>query len=227
MEQTTFAFIVEILAVLTLALSGMIAAARKHMDFVGTYVLATVTAFGGGTVRDVLLERRPLFWVLHWEYMVVVLVMCVPFVYSRRVYDSASRWERRFDFVDAMGLALYGISGTGAALVAGMPLFVASLFGVITATFGGVTRDIVGNEIPVILRPGGLYATAVFLGAWVMMILPMLGFSAAAASIVAFIAIVVLRMVSLWLDVTLPKPNWLRELQRTDELSADDDVRGS
>jgi uncharacterized membrane protein YeiH len=225
-EQTTFAFVIEMFAVIAFAISGMITAARKHMDFVGTYVLANVTAFGGGTVRDLLLDRRPLFWVQHWEYPAFVLVMCVLFVYSRRVYESASRWDLRFDFVDALGLGLYGVSGTVMARAAGMPLFVAPLFGVITATFGGVARDVVGNEIPVIFRPGGLYATAVFLGGWLVVVMPMLGVSTASAGIIAFIAIVAMRMVSLVLHVTLPRPNWLRELQRKDEISGADDSRG-
>ena len=207
----------EVAAVLLAGLSGMIVASRKHMDIVGTYTLAGVTAFGGGTLRDVLLDRRPLFWVEHWEYLAVLLVLCVAFVYSRPVYESASRWERRFDFVDALGLAAYGLLGASAALAAGSPLFVCALFGVITATFGGVTRDVISMEIPQLFRPGGMYATAVFLGAWLYFALLRAGVGESMAHALAFACIVGLRMVSLRYGVTLPKPLWLRELQRTDE----------
>ena len=142
---------VEISAVILSALSGIIVASRKRMDLVGTYALAVVTAFGGGTVRDILLDRRPLFWVTYWQYLVVVLALCILVVYSRRAYESASRWQRRFDVVDAAGLALFALSGSHIALQHGMPLFVAIIYGVITASVGGVLRDVLSTEIPTLL----------------------------------------------------------------------------
>ena len=213
-------YALEVTAVILAGLSGMIVASRKHMDIVGTYTLATVTAFGGGTLRDVLMNRRPFFWVEHWEYLAGLLVLCIAFVYSRPVYESASRWEARFDLVDALGLAAYGLLGATAARAADSPYFVAALFGVITATFGGVTRDVISMEIPMLFRPGGMYATAVFFGAWVYFALIFAGARESVAHAVAFAFIVALRMVSLRFGVTLPKPLWLRELQRTDEHAA-------
>lgn len=217
METATFTSVLEIVAVIVSALSAMITASRKHLDLVGTYALALVTSFGGGTIRDVLLDRRPLFWVQHWEYLVVVLALCIPFVYSRRVYESASRWEQRFTFVDALGIALFGLSGLLIARDGGMPVFVATLIGVITATFGGVIRDVVINEIPLLFRPGGLYASAVFAGCWFFVALTRLGVHDGLAVLIAFAAIVALRMASVLLDFTLPAPQWLRDLHDTGE----------
>jgi uncharacterized membrane protein YeiH len=214
---STLASFVEILAVLASALSGMITASRKHMDFVGTYVLAIVTAFGGGTLRDVLLVRRPLFWVSRWEYLAVVLALCIPFVYSRRVYESASRWQKRFSVIDALGLGLFGVTGVLTATAEGMPIFVASLYGVITATFGGVLRDIMVAEIPLLFRPGGLYATSVFVGVWVLLALRQLDIPAPVAAVAGFTVILALRLAAIWFGATLPAPHWLRELQETGE----------
>jgi uncharacterized membrane protein YeiH len=81
---------VEAAAVLLFAVSGMITAARKRMDIVGTYSLAVVTAFGGGTLRDLLVGRRPFFWVARWEYLVVIAVLCIGFVYRGRCTSAST-----------------------------------------------------------------------------------------------------------------------------------------
>ncbi len=209
---------VEISAVILSALSGIIVASKKRMDLVGTYALAVVTAFGGGTVRDVLLDRRPLFWVTYWHYLVVVLALCIVFVYSRRAYESASHWQRRFDIVDAIGLGLFALSGVHIGLQHHMPLFVATIYGVITASVGGILRDVLSSEIPIIFRGvGALHASAVFAGGFVYAGLTALGAPQLVAGTVGFASIVALRLASIWLGFGLPKPHWLRALQRTGE----------
>lgn len=209
---------VEISAVILSALSGIVVAAKKRMDLVGTYALAVVTAFGGGTLRDILLDRRPLFWVTYWQYLVVVLALCIVFVYSRRAYESASHWQRRFDIVDAIGLGLFALSGAQMALQHGMPLFIASIYGVITATVGGILRDVLSSEIPLVFRGvGPLHATAVFIGALGYVGLIGLGVSQLLAGSAGFALVVGLRLTSIWLGFGLPKPHWLRTLQRTGE----------
>lgn len=157
----------EATAVLVCAVSGMITAARKRMDIVGTYCLAIVTAFGGGTLRDLMIDRRPFFWVSHDQYLLIIVALCVAFVYSRPFHARARSWHRQGVLVDAMGLALFTLTGVGFALEKGLPLFVSSLIGVITGTFGGVLRDVASIEIPVLFRPGELYAVSSFAGAWV------------------------------------------------------------
>jgi uncharacterized membrane protein YeiH len=209
---------VEISAVILSALSGIIVAARKHMDLVGTYALAVVTAFGGGTLRDILLDRRPLFWVTYWQYLVVVLALCIIFVYSRRAYQSASRWQRRFDVLDAMGLGLFALSGAQMALQHGMPYFIASIYGVITASVGGIVRDVLSSEIPSIFRGvGPLHASAVFVGSAAYVGLLALDVPHVVAGGAGFTLILGLRLASIWFGFGLPKPHWLRTLQRTGE----------
>ncbi len=189
----------------------MIGAARKGMDIVGTYCLAVLTAFGGGTLRDLLIDRRPFFWVSHEEYLLVIGTLCVPFVYSRGFHARVRQWHQQAVFVDAMGLALFTLTGVGFALHQGMPPFVASLIGVVTGTFGGVLRDVFSTEIPVLFRPGELYAVSSFAGGWVFLGAGWVGWPPLVAAALAFVTIVGLRMVSVRYGMKVPDPLWLRE----------------
>lgn len=202
---------VEAAAVLVSAVSGMITAARARMDIVGTFTLALVTAFGGGTLRDVLLERRPFFWVSSNEYVFVTLLLCLPFVYSRRAFAVADALDRRSTFVDSLGLALFSLTGVRYALEAGLPPLPAALMGVVTGTFGGVLRDVLVREVPSIFRPGPLYAAASFLGCLVVLAGPVLDLPQAIADAAGFATIVLLRMASVRLGLRLPDPHWFRK----------------
>src|SRR6478609_3874001 len=103
--------VIEAAAVLTSAVAGMIMASNKKMDLVGAYALALVNAFGGGTIRDLLLDNRPFYWMAHWGYLVAIVAICIPFVYNARLYRMASAMHRRSVKVDALGLALFTIAG--------------------------------------------------------------------------------------------------------------------
>lgn len=162
--------IIEILAILIGAFSGFIEARSKKMDVVGVFIVAFITAFGGGTLRDVLLDIRPLFWVQHQEYAILIFVLSLiaaPLVRTLRKIIS----ERLIVVADALGLGLFSIAGVSEALNANMPLFIASMMGVITGIFGGVLRDIVCNEIPMVLRDGKPYAMCSFVGCWIYLLM--------------------------------------------------------
>jgi len=210
-RSVTIGTALEAAAVLVCAVSGMIMAARKHMDIVGTYCLAIVTAFGGGTLRDLLIDRRPFFWVSHDQYLLIIFALSVAFVYSRSFYARASRWHRQGVVVDAMGLALFTLTGVTFAVEKGMPLFVASLIGAVTGTFGGVLRDVAAMEIPVIFRPGELYAVSAFAGAWVFIGANYLGLATFTAGVIASLVVVALRLASHAFGVRVPDPLWLRK----------------
>ncbi len=196
-------------AVLFSAVAGMILASHKRMDVVGAFALACVNAFGGGTVRDLLLDNRPFYWVAHWEYLVAILAICLPVVYSARMFRFASEVHRRSVKMDALGLALFTIAGTGIALQHHSPLIVAPLMGVVTGTAGGVLRDVVVNDVPDLFRPGALYATASFFGALAFMAALEHGLRYGEAAAVGVLVVVLLRLGSLRLGVTVPKPQWL------------------
>jgi uncharacterized membrane protein YeiH len=161
--------VVESFATLAFALSGLLEAARKRLDAVGVCMVAGLAAFGGGTLRDVLLDRRPFFWVAHSEWLWVLLALCIAAMAFLRTRHFAPT-ERAMQWPDALGLGLFSASGTQLALAQDLPGIVAVLMGVITATFGGVLRDIVCNEIPTALRDHRPYAICAFVGGWVLVI---------------------------------------------------------
>ena len=158
---------IEAVATIAFAASGLIEAARKRLDAVGVVVVAGLAAFGGGTVRDVLLDRRPFFWVQQATWLWVLLGLCVLamlFMNARHFKPT----ERAMLWPDALGLGLFAASGTQIALAAAMPGIVAVLMGVTTAVVGGVLRDIVCNEIPRAFRDRQPYAVCAFVGGWVL-----------------------------------------------------------
>lgn len=198
-------YFIEASAVLVSAVSGMIAARQKQLDIVGTYFIAFITAFGGGTLRDLLLERRPLFWVSHQEYPILIFALSILFLYCSQVLAPMKPLARRsFDLIDALGLALFSISGTAYAIGSHIPPFIAALFGVITGVFGGVLRDVVLAEIPVIFRQSTLYATCAFLGSCLYLAALFLRLNPSVAGAIGFTAIVISRMLALRYKVTLP-----------------------
>jgi uncharacterized membrane protein YeiH len=164
-ELDALVFAIEVVAVLAAAFSGFAEAQRKDMDVVGVFTVAFLTAFGGGTVRDILLDRRPFFWVEHQSYVILIValsLLAAPLLrIAHRVVPNAA-----FVAADAIGLGFFSIAGVALALGAGMSFFIAAMMGVITGVFGGVLRDVILNEVPMVLRDGRPYALAAFFGCW-------------------------------------------------------------
>jgi uncharacterized membrane protein YeiH len=187
---------IEAVAIVAFALSGLIEAARKRLDAVGVVVVAGLTAFGGGTLRDVLLDRRPFFWVQHANWLWALLALCVGamlFMRGRHIEPT----ERAMQWPDALGLGLFAASGAQVALAMQMPAIVAVLMGMVTAVFGGVLRDIVCNEIPRAFSDHRPYALCAFAGGWVLVAGRSLGWAdevslAAAAGLTTALRVAVL-----------------------------------
>jgi uncharacterized membrane protein YeiH len=170
------------------------------MDVVGVFTVAFIAAFGGGTLRDILLDKRPLFWVIHQEYAILIFVLALvatPLIRTLRQIVS----ERLIVIADAVGLGLFSVAGVSSALDAHMPLFIASMMGVITGIFGGVMRDIVCNEVPMVFRDGKPYAICAFLGNWMFLLLGMNGFPHDFALWSSAMFIVVFRLMAWKFDV--------------------------
>jgi uncharacterized membrane protein YeiH len=194
---------IEVVATLAFALSGLLAGARKRLDAVGLCVVAGLAAFGGGTLRDVLLDRRPFFWVEHGAYVWAVLALSVAamfFLRARhlRVTERAMLWP------DALGLGLFAAAGTQIALAAQMPALVAVLMGMVTAVFGGVLRDIVCNEIPAAFSDHRPYAILAFAGGWVLVAAQASGLPGDVSLALAASLTTALRLLALWRDWRLP-----------------------
>ena len=165
------AAVLDWLGVIAFAISGALVASRKQMDIVGFALLGTVTGIGGGTLRDLLLGQGPVFWVREPAYLVVCVIV------SSAVFVTAHIPQSRYRVLlwfDALGLALFAVTGAERALLAGSGPVVAVSMGVITATFGGVVRDVLGNESPVVLSRE-IYVTAALIGAIMFVMLSSFG----------------------------------------------------
>ncbi len=193
----------EMLATVAFALSGLLEAARKKLDAVGVVVVAGLAAFGGGTLRDILLDRRPFFWMQHASWLWALLAICVLCMFFLRARHFEFT-QRGMQWPDAIGLGLFSASGTQIALDMQMPAIVAVLMGVITAVFGGVLRDIVCNEIPSAFRDHRPYAICAFMGTWILVIAPALSLPDTAALLFTAMTVTLLRVTALVTDFQLP-----------------------
>ena len=162
----TLRLLVELTGTAAFALAGIMEGARKRLDAVGVCVVGFLTAFGGGTLRDLLLDQRPFFWVRHVEMLWGVLALCVLAMLFLRVRHFALT-EKAIQWPDALGLGLFAATGVHQALVLELPGVVAVLMGLITGVFGGVLRDVVCNEIPTAFHDHRPYAVCAFAGGWV------------------------------------------------------------
>jgi len=205
-DPTLVQLVIEALATLAFALSGLLEAARKKLDAVGVVVVAGLAAFGGGTMRDILLDRRPFFWMQHAAWIWALLALCAIAMFFLRARHFEVT-ERAMLWPDAVGLGLFSASGARIALDMDMPAIVAVVMGVITAVFGGVLRDIVCNEIPSAFRDHRPYAICAFLGTWILVVAPYLGASDAMALISSAAVITLLRGIALMTRYQLPEWN--------------------
>ena len=163
----SLAEVVDYAGVFVFAVSGALAAARRGLDLLGVIVIAMVTAIGGGTVRDVLLDRS-VFWIVHPTYLWVILAAAIgTILYTRRFTPP----ERALTVADALGLAFFTISGARIAEGLEHTGIVVVLMGTLTGVAGGVARDVLSAEIPLIFRKGEIYATAAIAGATVYLAL--------------------------------------------------------
>ncbi len=190
------------IAVTASAISGALEARKYNMDIVGAATTAFVTAFGGGTVRDLLLGRTPVFWVTApWLIVVAFAAATISF------YRLESISNKFLDTADAIGLGLFSVLGATYALQLEVSPIVAVLMGVVTGIFGGVLRDLFCNRIPSVFRQNTeLYATCSFIGTWVFIFLTWLNLDSIFASSIAAIVIFVLRIAAVQFKMTLPAP---------------------
>lgn len=195
---------IEFLAVLASAGFGILLARSKHMDFVGVYTVALATAFGGGTLRDLFLDRHPLFWIDKPYYALMVFALAILGMIAGKIVDDAE-FRRFLHIPDALGIGLFSIVGAGFAMEANTGFFIASLFGVITGCFGGVIADIICNEVPSLFRKTPLCATCAFVGSWVYLLLTTIpDVPETLSATVAISVIVAMRLLAVRYGWTLP-----------------------
>ncbi len=195
-----FMFIIEVLGTIAFAISGIRLAAAKNFDWFGAYVVGLVTAIGGGTLRDLLLAI-PVFWMQSWMYLAVTFLSLVIVIIFRRFLVGGMRTLFLFD---AIGLALFVVVGIEKSFGAGFPAWVAIVMGIITGSFGGVTRDILINDEPLFFRKD-IYATACLAGGlvyWLVTLLP--DASPVVAQVACAVTVIGLRVAAVHYNWSLP-----------------------
>jgi uncharacterized membrane protein YeiH len=194
-------YALQLLGAAVFATSGALAAGRKRMDVFGVVVIAIVTAIGGGTIRDVLLDRHPVFWIENPTHLVVGgLAAALTLIYARFRHPPSNSLA----IADALGLALFTISGTQIAQRAMVHPIVVVLMGTMTGVAGGVIRDVLSAEVPLIFRKGELYATAAIAGATLYLLLELGGVPRQVAALAGMVAIAALRLAAILWGLRLP-----------------------
>lgn len=192
--------LMDYLGVAVFATSGVLAAGRKQLDWFGVLVIATVTATGGGTLRDLLIDR-PVFWLGDTGYLWVILATTLLTLLIVRFRDIPLR---ALLVADALGLALFAVSGARIAESAGFGGIVAVILGTMTGVAGGVFRDMLLAEIPLLLRDGEIYATAAIAGIIVYLLLQGAGFDRLTAGYAGMAAIVAIRFTAIFFGLRMP-----------------------
>ncbi|HLO61547.1 MAG TPA: TRIC cation channel family protein [Azonexus sp.] len=189
-----------LIAVSVNALTGVLDAGRQRMDLVGAVMVGTATALGGGTVRDVLLDRK-VFWIADQTYLLVAIATTLVVFF---VVRGLKLPQRLFLIPDAIGLALFTITGTQIALEWHAPWLVASLLGVTTGVVGGVLRDVLCNEVPLVFVRGELYASAAWAGALALIGLQALEVAPVIAAGAGMAIVLGARLAAMAFRITLP-----------------------
>lgn len=194
-------YILDLTGTFAFAISGTLTAADKKLDLMGATVIGFVTAIGGGTVRDLLLGIQPVSWLLDANYLWVILAAVV-FTFLFR--NIVLRLKRTLSIFDTIGLAVFTVLGLSKALQVGVEPLFAVMMGTISAVFGGVIRDTLCNEIPLIFRPTDLYATVCIAGGLIFLGLDYLEIGLLLNYGITIFFIISLRIVSVKFDFSLP-----------------------
>jgi uncharacterized membrane protein YeiH len=191
---------VDLLGTATFAISGVLVAMKKRLDLFGVLTIAAVTAIGGGTLRDFLIGNTPVGWVQNPRYLVVIVIFAVLAV----LFQSRLDYLRRSLFLfDTIGIGLFTMVGIEKGLEAGLSPLICVVLGTMTACFGGVIRDILCNEIPVIFRKE-IYATACLAGGFFYFGLKALTLNESYAYFGGIAFIIVLRLLAVRFAIALP-----------------------
>lgn len=188
--------------VFVFAMSGVLAASEKQLDLFGGFIIAFVTALGGGTLRDLFLNIE-IGWILDTTYIYTVIAGTAFALIFKKI---AKHIRKTVYLFDSIGIGLFTILGVQKALALDVPIIVVIMFGVITATFGGVIRDILCNEIPLIFRKE-IYATACIVGASIYVGLDYYGLNEIANIIISVSVIIIIRIVAVVKKLSMPLIN--------------------
>lgn len=196
-------YILDLLGTLVFAISGVVAAVERKFDLVGAFFIGLVTALGGGTTRDVLMGSTPVSWMLEPQYLLmVVIAMLLCYLFFR----SLSKMRRSLFIFDSIGLGLFSILGFQKALIADLSIPIALILAIVSSVFGGVLRDVLTNQVPLIFRKE-IYALAALAGALLYWLGTLVTLNPALNAAIAIVVVVAIRSLAVsrgWQSPFLP-----------------------
>lgn len=201
MDTETVFGALNIFGLFVFAVSGALTALRNDLDILSVIMTAFITGVGGGTIRDVLLGEFPVWWIRDTTAVTICLAGAIAAMIAQPLLVSRLK---ALIWADALGLAVFSILGTQAALASGAPAFIAIFLGAVSATFGGLIRDVLLNE-PSLFMKQDIYVTAALAGAGAFVGLLQLGVSGAAAAPIAAIAAFLIRAAAIIFNISVPK----------------------
>lgn len=191
--------LLDILGTISFSISGMLTALKKRLDLFGVFIIAFVTALGGGTLRDLLLDA-PIGWMRDVTYVYVIIAAAIVALIFRKKLGYV---RKSLFLFDTIGIALYTVVGVQKGLDAQLPAIICIALGTMSASFGGVIRDILCNEIPIIFRKE-IYATACILGAGVYLLLLKTDLSVDLVMVFSGLVVIVVRILAVRFKLSLP-----------------------
>ena len=197
--EVFFTTLLDLLGTFAFAISGIRLASGKQIDWFGAYVVGLATAIGGGTVRDLLLDLTP-FWILDGKYLLTTAAALLATLLFK---DKIFKWGNTLFLFDAIGLGLFTVVGISKSLAMGLPFWVCIVMGTITGSVGGVIRDVLLNEVPLLLRKD-IYALACVAGGLVYFACVQLKLPVNITELVAALVVIAVRVIAVKLHIHLP-----------------------
>lgn len=214
--QINFITLLDLLGTFAFAISGIRLASGKQIDWFGAYIIGLATAIGGGTIRDLLLNVTP-FWMLDGKYFLTTgAALLTTLVFKEKIF----RWGQTLFLFDAIGLGLFTVVGISKSMAAGLPFWVCIIMGTITGSAGGVIRDILLNEVPLLFRKD-IYALASVAGGIVYFISVYFNFQTGVTELLAALTVIAIRVAALTFHIHLPilQPVITDPNQKEDEIN--------
>jgi uncharacterized membrane protein YeiH len=198
-SDVNFTILLDMFGTFAFAVSGIKLASGKNIDWFGAYIIGLITAIGGGTIRDLLLDVRP-FWMEDARYLITTGVALVASILFK---EKLFKWGNTLFLFDTIGLGLFTIVGISKSLDAGLPVWVCVIMGTITGSLGGVLRDVLINEVPLLFRKD-IYALACVVGGIVYFVCYNLQFQSQLTAILSALTVIIIRIVTVKFHIQLP-----------------------